>query len=368
MPLKPHKIEILFLPEVAHELLVNFPQTRTNSTLLYSTKMSQFFGSTNAPALRRCAARINGIPCGEVCQSAMSIFCNAHIPGFVSFPQQTYGSCTYFDSTGRICQNAVTSRNTPFCPEHRPNFMASPLPSWDFLPSCSYTENGLCCPRKAAIVPSTFGHSFAGCNRPFCEAHALPHIYNHFQGVIMAQAPPAQIQQIRAVPSELPSNNPPPSPATCSICTESIESELCDLRCKHAYHAKCIDQWFTTLRAQARPPTCPYCRSHVNQDDYRKVRIAALPDPSDDALDGYGGSDEAIGRTLANGDVYFRGHLFHVAADSDDEQGAYDDENDDGFDYVAPRNLLADFDQVANDDLDASAIAQQAFDEVVAAN
>lgn len=347
--------------------------------------MSQFFGSTNAPALRRCAARINGIPCGEVCNPFM-MFCSAHIPGFSAVPQvqQTYGRCTHFDSTGRICQNAVTARNTPFCNDHRPNFMAVPPSSWDFLPSvvptCSYTENGLCCPRKASVIPPAFGDrydgaiSFAGCNQPMCQIHAWPLMYNYFVGLINLQNPTAQIPQIKAlhvpaVPAaESESNNPRPEPATCSICTESIETDLCDLRCKHNYHAKCIDQWFATLRSQARPPTCPYCRSHVCDDDYRKVRIAALPDPSDDVLDGYGGADEPIGRTMANGDVYFRGHVFHVAADSDDEEGAYDHENDDGFDYIAPRNLIDDFNLVANadeDSLDVSAIAQQALDEVV---
>ena len=34
----PHKIEILFLPSVADELLVNFPQLSTNSTLLYQER------------------------------------------------------------------------------------------------------------------------------------------------------------------------------------------------------------------------------------------------------------------------------------------------------------------------------------------
>ena len=163
-------------------------------------------------------------------------------------------------------------------------------------------------------------------------------------------------------------NNPPTTPTTCAICTENIDADSCALRCQHASHAKYIDQWFATLRSQARPPTCPYCRSHVCDDDYRKVRIAALPDPSDDVLDGYGGADEPIGRTMANGDIYFRGHVFHVAADSDDEEGAYDDENDDRFNYIAPRNLIDDFNLVANadeDSLDVSAIAQQALDEVV---
>lgn len=329
--------------------------------------MSQFFGSTQSPAaLRRCTARINGVPCGEVCEHAFSIFCNNHIPGFTNI-QQTYGRCTHFDSTGRICQNPVVTMSNPFCPEHQPSFVA-PFSALAFLPTatvattaqlCMHIENGVPCARIANIRPTTVGHSFAGCNVPMCDAHAWPHMYNYFQGLITARAPPAQIQQIRAVPV---SNNHSHSHTseTCSICTENIDTEPCDLRCKHVYHAKCIDQWFATLRSQARPPTCPYCRSHVNQDDYRKVRLAALPEPYDYHNDYYGGSDEAIMGRGPGADLYLvRGY---VADHRDDEV-----DDDAYFENLAPRNLIDDFNQVANADensLDVSAIVQQALDDI----
>jgi len=339
--------------------------------------MSQFFGSTQAPAaaLRRCAARIDGVYCGEVCDHPFSRFCNNHIPGFTNI-QQTYGRCTHFDSTGRICQNPVVTRSNSFCPEHQPSFVP-PFSALSFLPTatvaanaalCMHTENGVGCPRIANIRPSTVGHSFVGCNIPMCDAHAWPHMYNYFQGLITSLAPPAQIQQIRAVPVVVSNNHSHSHTSeTCSICTESIDSEPCDLRCKHVYHAKCIDQWFTTLRSQSRPPTCPYCRSHVNEDDYRKVRIAALPEPSQDNYDYYGGSDEAIMGRGPGADLFYRGHVAYPPPHEDqDEASEIELEGyNDYFQNLVPRNLVDDFDRVASDDLDASDIAQQHIDEIV---
>jgi len=230
---------------------------------------------------------------------------------------------------------------------------------------CMHTENGVGCPRIANIRPSTVGHSFVGCNIPMCDAHAWPHMYNYFQGLITAtQAPPAQIQQIRVAPVVSNNNSHSNALETCSICTENIHNEPCDLRCKHVYHAKCIDQWFATLRSQSRPPTCPYCRSHVNEDDYRKVRIAALPEPSDDHYDYYGGSDEAIMGRGPGADLFYRGHV----AERRDENEASESELEGYNEYLqnlVPRNLLDSFNEVAGDDLDASAIAQNLFDEVV---
>lgn len=114
----------------------------------------------------------------------------------------------------------------------------------------------------------------------------------------------------------------------------------------------------------------------MNEDDYRKVRLAALPEPSDDHYDYYGGSDEAIMGRGPGADLYYRGHVFHVAVDSDDETGAYEQEEadadqnydyDHGIDWLAPRNLIPDFDRAAEadeDSLDVSAIAQQALQEI----
>jgi len=382
--------------------------------------MSGFFSSSSssaaqpAPAaLRRCAARINGMPCRQICESPLSIFCNEHIPGFVQLPQQqTYGRCTHFDSTGRICQNQITSPNTPFCVDHRPPFM---MPVQHMMPMCTHTENGICCASRAAVIPNNYGHSFIGVPWPLCEAHALPHIYYHFTGAVppsprqyqqhtplfsreqlqntqahlqsfLAVPPPQQIQQLPRVQQNIDSvsNNEPQvddaEKPTCSICTDTITvpysgavngAQQCDLHCRHAFHAKCLDQWFCSLRVQERTPTCPNCRAQVNRTDYCKVRQACTlailiddfdvhvqPNYDDD-------DDEFINTSPVNaGDVFFRGHHFHVVGLGNDS----DSDSDYEVNNIAPRNLLDSFNEVAGDDLDASAIAQQAFNEVVGVN
>ena len=326
--------------------------------------MSQFFGSTNAPALRRCSARINGMPCREVCETPLSLYCNEHIPGFAAFPQQqTYGRCTHFDSTGRICQNAILSKNTPFCPQHRPAFMAPPT-----MPYCTYTENGARCANVAAVVPTNYGHSFIGVPSPLCEAHALPHVYNHFG---FAVPPPPQIQQLaRPTAAATESNNKPVEHHQCSICTEDITvvEHSCSLRCKHTYHGKCLDQWFTARRRDGSAPNCPNCRGAVTERDERNVSLAALNQTEDEQYDEDGVfinngpvNFNYVPDNIPNGDVFHFQVLRHHDDDSDSDS-EYEVNN------IAPRNLLDSFNQVAVDDLDASVIAQQAFDEVVGVN
>ena len=41
----------------------------------------------------------------------------------------------------------------------------------------------------------------------------------------------------------------------CSICCEDIIDDQKILKCKHAFHKKCIKEWFNYQR------NCPYCRS-----------------------------------------------------------------------------------------------------------
>lgn len=283
-------------------------------------------------------------------------------------------------------------------------------PLLHMMPMCTHVENGFSCTSRAAVVPNNYGHSFIGVPWPLCEAHALPHIYFHFTGAVppsprqqhtplfsreqlqntqvrlqsfLAVPPPQQIQQLPRVQQNVDTssnNDPEPDAAekpTCSICTDTISkpysgavdgAQQCDLHCRHAFHAKCLDQWFCSLRQQERTPTCPNCRANVNQMDYRKVRqactLAILIDdvdiqeqPYDDDED-----DALINTSLVNaGDVFFRGHHFHVVGDDDDDSD-YEVNN------IAPRNLLDSFNEVAGDDLDASAIAQQAFEEVVGVN
>ena len=178
------------------------------------------------------------------------------------------------------------------------------------VPLCSYFENGVQCTRISAIVPSIRGQSFIGCPVPLCEAHALPLIYNHLQGMfqpsqinVFAQPPqipvfsqPPQIPQVFSQPPpQIPQvfSQPPPQPLlvqqepiTCSICTEEIEHP-CELHCKHSYHGKCIDQWFTSLERQERDLTCPNCRSNVTDQDYRKVRMASIDDEYNPDGDSY---------------------------------------------------------------------------------
>ena len=141
--------------------------------------------------------------------------------------------------------------------------------NYQSLPTCRHVENGIQCQRISALVPSAFGQSFLGCNSPLCEVHALPLVYNHFQG--MWTAPP-QITQIRQVEPQVDREK-----HTCSICTEDID-EPCELRCKHSFHGKCIEQWFTSLQSRGTSPTCPNCRSNVTEQDYRKVRLFAIDD------------------------------------------------------------------------------------------
>ena len=40
----------------------------------------------------------------------------------------------------------------------------------------------------------------------------------------------------------------------CPICMEPCSGRVCDLPCKHSFHAECLDQWFD------RSLTCPLCR------------------------------------------------------------------------------------------------------------
>jgi hypothetical protein len=79
-----------WLEWLTNSFLSDLPRNSLPTLLSSSSKeMSGFFGSTQVPAaLRRCAARINGMPCGQVCESPLSLYCNEHIPGFVAFPQQ----------------------------------------------------------------------------------------------------------------------------------------------------------------------------------------------------------------------------------------------------------------------------------------
>jgi hypothetical protein len=121
------------------------------------------------------------------------------------------------------------------------------------------------------MVPSVFGQSFLGCNEPLCEAHAIPKVYNHFQG-LWNMPPPQIIQIVRPVEPE-----PPKETICCSVCTENIEEECVDFRCRHSFHAKCIDQWFSCLRREGRTLTCPNCRSNITDRDYRKVRALTVP-------------------------------------------------------------------------------------------
>ena len=95
---------------------------------------------------------------------------------------------------------------------------------------------------------------------------------------------PPQINVFVQPPPQIPQVNQVEEQVTCSICTENIEHP-CELRCKHAYHGKCIDQWFSSLERQGMSPTCPNCRSNITEQDYRKVRIASIDDeynPDDD--------------------------------------------------------------------------------------
>lgn len=342
--------------------------------------MSAFFGSSTTqapPALRRCAARINGMLCGQACESPMSRFCNDHIPGFVDFSyQQNYGRCTHFDRNGRVCQNQITSPNTPFCADHRPPFIMPVQHS--MMPTCNYIyDNGYRCNITASVVPNHNRHSVFGVIEPLCEAHALPHLVHYITGALpnqqtslfstqqlqntqaylqsfLAVPPPQQIQQLpRAeLNIESPSNNEHDADAAekpiCSICTDTITvpysgavngSQQCDLHCRHAFHAKCLDQWFCSLRVQERTPTCPNCRAHVNQTDYRKVR-------------------QACTLAILIDDFDFQAQPY----DDDEERYPEPDPH-----YFVPRNLADEFDRVAEneDELNASALAQNLFEEVV---
>jgi hypothetical protein len=322
------------------------------------------------------------MPCRQVCESPLSLYCNEHIPGFVALPQQqqTYGTCTHFDSDGRVCQNQITSPNTPFCVDHRPAFMVHVQ---HMMPSCTHVENGIRCTSRAAVIPNNYGHSFIGVPWPLCEAHALPHIYYHFTGAVppsprntplfsrdqlqntqaylqsfLAVPPPQQIQQLPRVQQNVDtgSNNEPDADdaekPTCSICTDTITipysgavngAQQCDLHCRHAFHAKCLDQWFCSLRNQERTPTCPNCRAHVSQTDYRKVREAC---------------------TLAILTHDFNDQSYDEQYDEDYYEDRYPEPDPH---YFVPRNLADEFDRVAEneDELNASALAENLFNEIV---
>ena len=52
---------------------------------------------------------------------------------------------------------------------------------------------------------------------------------------------------------------------TCSICLQSIEKGQIEFKttCEHAYHKKCISDWF--LKGPSTfTPTCPLCRKQQN--------------------------------------------------------------------------------------------------------
>ena len=53
-----------------------------------------------------------------------------------------------------------------------------------------------------------------------------------------------------------------PKDFECAICLNSITSRECSqIRCKHIYHTKCIDNWIKTCVEKNTLITCPQCRS-----------------------------------------------------------------------------------------------------------
>ena len=52
----------------------------------------------------------------------------------------------------------------------------------------------------------------------------------------------------------------------CPICQEAI---LCPAahtvlsKCRHRFHAVCLNEWFATQSTEGKPQTCPMCRDQV---------------------------------------------------------------------------------------------------------
>lgn len=71
----------------------------------------------------------------------------------------------------------------------------------------------------------------------------------------------------------------PVSPPLCSICYDSITTDLKTLRCKHVFHNRCIHQWMATGKN-----TCPLCRASVTTlpavTRRRVPRVVPRPPPS----------------------------------------------------------------------------------------
>ena len=77
---------------------------------------------------------------------------------------------------------------------------------------------------------------------------------------------------------------------TCSICLNNIETNMTTLKCKHAFHDKCIEKW----KEQGKN-TCPCCRKPFRKPVYSALILlypssgsegdAAILRPNNDMVD-----------------------------------------------------------------------------------
>ncbi len=49
---------------------------------------------------------------------------------------------------------------------------------------------------------------------------------------------------------------------TCSICIEPLNNSKKQLKCKHEFHTKCIENWYSVQQ------NCPICRSEITQSEF----------------------------------------------------------------------------------------------------
>jgi hypothetical protein len=81
----------------------------------------------------------------------------------------------------------------------------------------------------------------------------------------------------------------------CSICMEAITKQTGStvLSCDHAFHFRCIDEWFYKQLCEGLHQTCPCCRSEGAELD-RCMYEEATEDEEDDDEESYEEDDDEV--------------------------------------------------------------------------
>ena len=60
--------------------------------------------------------------------------------------------------------------------------------------------------------------------------------------------------------------------ANCSICTESMTSNLTATQCGHLFHTNCLQQWMEHAPGRNDTIRCPICRTNITSGEQTAIR------------------------------------------------------------------------------------------------